>query len=130
MIGMFADYSGAFLRAVALATVVGVCLPIGFAPHAWTRIFRWRADALTDLALYFGRCLAVVAFIVSCMAWHAAEHAEQQPFYFDALIGMTVLLGLVHAIGAVQKAQPWTETAEIPLWAGLAVLTLMFYPAA
>ena len=51
-----------------------------------------------------------------------------QPFYFRIFIGNTALLALVHVVGAAQKVQPWTETAEIPFWGGLALLALAFYP--
>jgi len=61
-------------------------------------------------------------------AWHAAGHAELQPFYFQIFIGNTALLTLVHIVGAAQKVQPWTESAEIPFWGGLSVLGVLFYP--
>jgi hypothetical protein len=34
----------------------------------------------------------------------------------------------VHVWGAVRREQPWTETAEIPLYAGLAVLAWVAQP--
>jgi hypothetical protein len=130
MIGMFADHSSTFLRAVALLTVVGFSVPIALAPFAWARAFRWPVDQQTDLALYFGRCLGAVAVVLSWAAWHVAAHPEFQPMLFQILIGATLLLGIVHVVGAVQRAQPWTETVEIPLWCGLAVLAALFYPNA
>ena len=58
------------------------------------------------------------------------------PFSWAAALRWTVeprtdhlALTLVHVVGVVQKVQPWTETAEIAFWAGLALLALLFYPA-
>ena len=34
------------------------------------------------------------------------------------------LLGAVHIWGALRREQPWTETAEIPLYVGLGALAL------
>ena len=114
MIGMFGELSGSFLRVFAVVTVLAFSIPLSLAPLAWARTFRWNVDVQPDLALYFGRCLGVVAIIQSSAAWHAAGQAELQPFYFKMLIGITTLMALVHIVGAVQKVQPWTETAEIP----------------
>ena|SRR6266704_568326 len=130
MIGMFAEHSGAFLRVVAVVTALAFSIPISLAPLVWARTFRWAVDTKSDLALYFGRCLGALALVVSWASWHAAGHAEVQQFYFQMLIGLTALMGVVHIVGAVQKVQPWIETAEIPFWGGLAVLGLFFYPAA
>ncbi len=128
MIGVFGEYAGVFLRTVAIVTALAFSIPIAVAPLAWARVLRWDVDARPELALYFGRCLGVLALVQSCAAWYAASRPALQPFYFLMLIGVASLLGLVHVVGAVQKVQPWTETAEIPFWIGFAVLGLLFYP--
>ena len=128
MVGIWAAHSGDFLRAIALLTLVVFAIAITFAPFGWARLLRWTVGHHTDLALYFGRCLGVVALVLVWAAWHAAYTPALQPFYFQILIGNTALLALVHVVGAVQKVQPWTETAEIPFWGGLALLGLAFYP--
>jgi hypothetical protein len=130
MIGMFAEHSSTFLRVIAVVTALAFSIPISLAPLAWARTFRWEVDAKPDLALYFGRCLGALALVISWAGWHAAGHAEVQQFYFQMFIGVTALMVLVHIIGAVQKVQPWIETAEIPFCGGLTVLGLMFYPVA
>jgi hypothetical protein len=130
MIGLFAGHSDDFLRAVAVLTLVAFAIPISLVPLKWARVLRWEVDAKPELALYFGRCLGVVALVLVWAAWHAASNPALQPFYFNMLIASTGLLTLVHVVGALQKVQPWTETAEIPFWGGLVVLALMFYPAA
>ncbi len=128
MIGLFSEYSSTFLRVVAIITLVAFAIPISLAPLKWAMALRWEVDARPGLALYFGRCLGVVALVLVWASWHAASHPALQPFYFNILIGSTGLLTLVHVVGALQKVQPWTETAEIPFWAGLMALALLFYP--
>jgi hypothetical protein len=130
MIGMYSEHSDTFLRVVTIATTLAFSLPIAIAPLAWARIFRWDLDEKPHLALYFGRSLGVLALVMSWAGWHAAGHAEVQPFFFNMFIGLTVLMIVVHVVGARQKVQPWTETAEILLWTVLAVLGLLFYPQA
>jgi hypothetical protein len=128
MVGIYAEHSSTFLRVVAILTLLGFAIPISVAPLRWARSFRWSVDAQPNLALYFGRCLGVMALVMTWAAWHAADHPVLQPFYFRMFIGTAVLLTLVHIVGAVQKVQPWSETAEILFWGGLAVLGLLFYP--
>ena len=129
MISLLGEHSASFLRIISVVTLVAFAVPISLAPLAWARVLRWEVDAKPDLALYFGRCLGVVALVLVWAGWHAAANPPLQPFYFNMLIASTGLLALVHIIGAVQRVQPWTETAEIPFWAGLMLLALMFYPA-
>jgi hypothetical protein len=128
MISLYAEHSSGFLRVVSLLTLVAFAIPISLAPLKWARTLRWDIDDKPDLALYFGRCLGVVALVLVCAGWHAASNPAVQPFYFNILIGSTGLLTLVHIVGALQRVQPWTETAEIPFWGGLVILALLFYP--
>ncbi len=130
MIGMYAEHSSTFLRVFAVLTGVVFSLPIFVAPLTWARIFRWQVDARADLALYFGRCLGAFAVIISSTAWYVAGHPTLQPLVFTMLITFFVLMVVVHTLGALQKVQPWTETAEIPFWLGLAVLGAVFFPTA
>ena len=128
MIGVFGEHSSTFLR-VMTVLVSFFAIPISLAPLAWARAFRWTVDAEPDLALYFGRCLGVLALTLSAAAWIAAGNASVQPFFFGVFISVNALLCVVHVVGALQKVQPWTENAEIPFWAVLALLGLLFYPA-
>lgn len=130
MIGMLAEHSSDFLRIVAVGTAVLFSIPIALAPLAWARALRWRVDGPNDLALYFARSLGALALVLSWAAWDAAGEPSIQPYYFKLYIGITALLTVVHIVGAVQKVQPWTETAEIPFWGTLAALGLLFYPGA
>lgn len=128
MIGLYGEYSATFLRVTAVLTLLAFAIPISLAPLKWAKALRWEVDARPDLALYFGRCLGVVALVLVWASWYAAAHPALQPFYFNIYIAITALLTGVHIVGAMQKVQPWTETAEIPFWGGLVVLALLFYP--
>lgn len=128
MIGLYAEFSSAFLRTIAVLTLIAFAIPISVVPLRWAKALRWEIDAKPELALYFGRCLGVVALVLVWASWHAASHPALQPFYFSMFIGSTGLLTLVHIVGALQKVQPWTETAEIPFWGGLVLLAILFYP--
>jgi hypothetical protein len=130
MIGMYSEHSDTFLRVVTIAMTLAFSIPITIMPLTWARILRWDLDEKPHLALYFGRSLGVLALVMSWAGWHAAGHAAVQPFFFNMLISLTVLMIAVHVAGALQKVQPWTETAEILLWAVLAVMGFLFYPAA
>jgi hypothetical protein len=130
MTGMLSDYAPAFLKAFSVLTLIVFAIPIALAPMAWARVFQWEIDSRPHLALYFGRCLGAVAMVLSVAAWYAADHAEIRRFYFFIYLGVTSLIGIVHVVGAVQKVQPWTESAEIAFWFGLFVLGVLFIPAA
>lgn len=130
MIGIYAEYSGAFLRTLSVLTAIPFSIPILVAPLAWARVFRWEVEAGSNLALYFGRCLGAFALTMSGAAWYVAQHAGLQRFFFAMLIFIFAMMIVIHVLGAIQDAQPWTETAEIALWAALLSASLLFYPAA
>lgn len=130
MMGMLSEHSAAFLKVFAVITLLAFAIPIAVAPITWARVLKWDVDARSDLALYFGRCLGAVAIVISCAAWYAAMHPEVQRFFFGMQITITLLVGMVHVVGAIQRVQPWTETAEIAFWAALVILGLLFLPPA
>jgi hypothetical protein len=129
MVGVLGEHASVYLKIFAVITLVLFAIPIAFAPMAWARALKWDIDAKPHLALYFGRCLGAVAIVISCAAWYAAGHPEVQRFYIGIQIGVAVLVGAAHVVGAIQRVQPWTETAEIAFWIALVVLGLLFLPA-
>ena len=82
----------------------------------------------TDLAIYFGRCLGAVILVLAAFALVAAGEPTVQPFFFGIAIANFTLMVGVHAWGAIRGIQPWTETAEIAIWVGLVVVTLLCFP--
>jgi hypothetical protein len=117
----------AYLVVVGLIALVGFGLPLLLAPLAWARAFRWTvADA--PLARYLGRCLGAVACaLAGVCAWTALRAAAPPPELVLVCAIAGVLLGAVHVVGALERAQPWTETAEIPLWLGLSAAGFVVY---
>jgi len=128
MIGMWATHAQAFLFVLMLVTSVVLALPIFFVPLAWARRLGWRIPEHTDLAVYFGRCLGAFILIVELLMLRAAFTGTGLVFTFQVLIAVAVLMTIVHIWGAVQRIQPISETLEIGMYAGLGILTVLFYP--
>ena len=93
-------------------------------PLAWARVFKWQVAARDDLAEYLGRCLGGVAIAIVIGCFRAAPHPRANLALFDLLIAAGALLTVAHVWGALARRQPWTETAEIALYAGLTALFL------
>jgi hypothetical protein len=118
-----------FLWIAPILFLLVYALPILLAPFAWARWFRWSVNARDDLALYYGRCTgaAAVAICVACL--RGAAHPRANAILFELVACAGALLTCVHVAGALEKRQPWTETAEIALYAGLTVLALAVRPS-
>lgn len=128
MLGLWAPHAQTFLLVVVAVTTLTFALPIFLMPLRWARWFGWTIPTHTDLAVYFGRCLGVFAVILELLMLRAALTGEGLLFTFQVMLAVSVLLTVVHIWGAVQKIQPILETLEIGMYAGLAVLTLLFWP--
>lgn len=107
-----------FLLVTAVGFLLVYALPLLLVPLTWARVFRWHVAAVADpLTVYLGRCLGAVAvgvlFVVARAAMAPRDHRDV--FMLLALIG--VLMIAIHGWGALRRAQPWTETAEIGLYA-------------
>lgn len=128
MIGLFAEHSTLYLRLSTLLTLIVFVVPITFAPLWWARRLKWAFPEDTALAVYFGRCLGGVGGAIAATALIVAgDAALEAPVYMISIM-LSAAMVVVHAVGWLEKAQPWTETAEIPMWVALAVLGLLFYP--
>jgi hypothetical protein len=82
----------------------------------------------TDLAVYLGRSLGAVAVALSLGALWAARDPWRHRIVFRMAAAAAALLAGVHVRGAIERKQPWTETAEIPLWAAMAIGAIVCYP--
>lgn len=129
MVGLWSAHARSYLLVLMSVTTLVFALPIFFVPLAWARVLGWRVPADTDLAVYFGRCLGAFILIVEALMLRAALTGEGLMFTFQALAAVGVLMVIVHVWGAVQRIQPLTETLEIGMYAGLLVLTALFYPS-
>jgi len=128
MIGLWGSKAAAYLRVLAVGTLLAFGLPMLLRPLRWAAFFGWEIPQDANLAIYFGRCLAGLVCVLGFMAFRAASKPALQPFYFDMMLGVVALTTAVHAYGALLRIQPISETIEIVYWVLLFVFTLLFYP--
>lgn len=129
MLGLWGAHARTYLLLLMTATTALFALPIFLAPLKWARWFGWTIPQQTDLAVYFGRCLGAFILIVELLMLQAVLNGTGLVLTFQILLAVATLMIVVHAWGAVQRIQPISETLEIGMYAGLALLTVLFYPA-
>lgn len=128
MVGIWGAHAQTFLLVVMIVTTAVFALPIFLMPLRWARVLGWRIPEHTDLALYFGRCLGAFVLIVEALMLRAALTGEGLLFTYQVIAAVAALMVLVHVWGAVQRVQPMLETLEIGMYAGLLLLSLLFWP--
>ncbi|MBD9515943.1 hypothetical protein [Pseudomonas sp. PDM22] len=130
MIGMWSAHAQSYLLVLSVATTLVFALPIFLVPLLWARVMQWQLPEHTDLAVYFGRCLGAFILIVEGLMLRAALTGEALVTTFEVLAAVAGLMLVVHVYGAVRRIQPWTETLETGFYAGMLLLTLLFWPTA
>ena len=128
MIGIWAAHAQTFLVVFGVVAGLVFALPIFLVPLVWARAFRWNLPADSDLAIYFGRCLGVLAVVLAGFSIRSGVTGVGVELMFQLMIPVFIGMTLVHIAGALQRIQPMTETIEIGFWAGLIFLGLAFYP--
>lgn len=128
MRGIWAGHADAFMVVFGVVGGLAFALPILLVPLAWARAFRWRIPEDTDLAVYFGRCLGVLAAVLMSFAVRAGITGEGLTQMFQIAIPVFAGMTLVHVWGAIRRVQPITETIEIAFWGGLVLLAVLFFP--
>lgn len=115
----------------AFSALFAVCfaIPLLVMPLRWAKVFRWHAPAETALTVYFGRCLGAAAVAIVFAAVRTAPQPAAHPLVFEMIIVAGALLTIVHVVGALERSQPWTETAEIALYAAATLVTTLCYRA-
>ena len=114
--------SSIFLLAASGVGLVAFALPLLLSP------LRWRVPADSDLTLYLGRSLGALAVALTLGGIRAAFDPWRNRILFPMAAVAAGLLTLVHIVGAVQRRQPWTETAEILFWGAMTVGAVACYP--
>jgi hypothetical protein len=120
--------SRAFLLAAGVTGLASFGIPMFLSPLRWARALRWRVPEDTDLTVYLGRSVGAVAVALSAGALRAARRPEEHRVIFEMGFLTGALLAVVHLWGALQRRQPWTETAEIAFWSAMAAGALLTYP--
>ena len=120
--------SSLFLIAASGIGLLVFALPLLLSPLRWARALRWRPPQDTDLTVYLGRSLGAVATALSFGGLVAARDPWRHRIVFRMAALAAFLLTGVHVWGAIQKRQPWTETAEILFWAAVTGGAVASYP--
>jgi hypothetical protein len=128
VIGIWAEHAQTFLVVFGIVAGLAFAIPIFLAPLTWARAFRWTLPEDTDLAIYFGRCLGVLAVVLAGFVLRAGLTGAGVELMFQIMIPVFTGMTLVHIVGAIQRIQPMTETIEIAFWGGLILLGLAFHP--
>ena len=128
MIGSLSEFSGTYLQALGLGSIVLLGVPLVVAPLSWARVLRWPLPAETRLAVYLGRCLGSVICVLSVFAFVAAATPAVQPFFFQIVLANVVLMVAVHTWGAARKIQPMSESLETFAWLAILVVGGLCYP--
>jgi hypothetical protein len=129
MMGIWQSYAGIYLYAAGITMLAGAGIPMLVVPMTWARWLRWEIPQAGRLATFLGRSLGITICAVAAYAIKAAGAPAAQPFFFEFLLWLLIAMLGVHIYGAIARAQPRTETAEIGLWVALILATLAFYPA-
>jgi len=120
--------SALFLLATSGVSLGAVALPLLVSPLKWAKRLRWQVPEDTDLTVYLGRSLGAVAVALSLGGLWAARDPWRHRIVFQIAAAAAALLAGVHVRGAIEGKQPWTETAEIPFWAAMAIGAIACYP--
>ena len=116
-----------YLLAAGLGTLLFFGLPILITPLRWARALRWEVPEDVRLVRYFARSLGSAAVAIGGVAVYLAlAGGPARPVVLIGVVA-TALLTVIHVVGALERSQPWTETVEIPMWAGLTVWGLLVY---
>jgi drug/metabolite transporter (DMT)-like permease len=116
-----------FLWSVGIFFLLLYAAPLLLFPLRWARWFRWRLPQETELTVYFGRCLGAVAVAIVFFCLRAAPDPRANRSIFFLLCVAGVLLTAVHVYGALRRAQPASETAEIGLYVGVTAVSTWMY---
>jgi hypothetical protein len=128
MLSIWSDSAAGYLLVLTVASTLVFALPIFLVPLTWARLMGWRIPMQTDLAVYFGRCLGAFILILEAMMLRAALTGEAIHTVFQLLAATALMMIVVHVYGALRRIQPLSETLEIGFYAGLLLLTLLFWP--
>ena len=128
MIGPYSGFADEFLIGLAAFTFLFFTLPLLFAPLRWGKLMGFQIPAHTDLAVYFGRSLGVVAAASNYLALRAALTGAALAEVVAFIAALAAMMVAIHAWGAYKKIQPLSETLEIGLWVAIALAALAVYP--
>ena len=119
-----------FLRVFGALFLPVFALPLLLHPYRWARAFGWREEPVTDVGLYFGRCLGALATALCVRAAQASREPTRHRSLFSLIELTGWLLSAVHVRGLLERRQPPVEHAEIAGYAAVALLARRVRPRA
>ena len=117
-----------YFQVSALLFLFGSALPLLLVPRRWGRAFGWDVPddaedtAFTMFSDYLGRCLGGIALVMTLAALRASAAPLANLLLLEIIIATSAVLGGVHIYGALRRRQPWQETLEIGMYAGLVAI--------
>jgi len=129
MIGYWHAHAALAVLIFATASTIAFAVPFIFAPAKWGSTMQWSVPADQALMAYFARCLGCLSLSFNAMGVWAVWY--RQDLLIAYIAPVTCFCGTMvalHCYGFVRKEQPWTETAEIPMWGAFMLLGLMLMP--
>lgn len=104
------------LQIAAAAVVLLLGIPLTLFPLKWARTLGWSFPEDVRLARYFGRCLGAVLLPLCGLAWYGSSQAGLVTPLCATVAAIMLIVAAVHVVGALEKAQPPFETAEIAIY--------------
>ena len=103
-------------------------LPLLIDPYRWARAFGWREEPVTDVGLYFGRCLGALATANCIQAARATRDPAGYAKLFENMELAAWLLAAVHVRGLLEGRQPPIEHVEIAGYSAAALAARRWAP--
>ena len=109
-----------FLVSSGAVFLVVFAIPLVVDPLRWARAFRWRLpEGGSEMTVYLGRSTGALALTIVVFALPAIGDPRAHRAVFELVAWACGLVGLVHVWGAIRRTQPWTEDAEIVMYAAV-----------
>ncbi len=116
-----------FLLVAGVGTLVLFGFPILLTPLRWARVLQWEIPEDVRLVRYFARSLGCTAVAIGGVAVYLGLQEDPPRDFVLVAIISTGLLAVIHLVGALERSQPWTETAEVPFWIALTAWGISVY---
>jgi len=129
MIGYWQSHAALAVQIFSAMSTIAFAVPFVFAPAQWGSAMRWQVPGERHLMAYYARCLGCLAFSFNLMGfWAACSRPDLLIAYVAPVTLFCATMVALHCYGFWRREQPWTETAEIPMWSIFTILGLMLMP--
>lgn len=130
MIGYWSSQAALAVQIFAISSTFVFAVPFVVAPAKWGSAMQWPVPDERQLMAYYARCLGCLSLSFNLMGlWATRYRPDLLIAYVAPVTVFCATMVLLHCYGAWRREQPWTETAEIPMWSAFTLLGLMLMPA-